>query len=175
MDNWAEETAHSMGDMAEMLQQMGDRLQTIVIDGKQHLPKGLRVSERRLKLCSDFANATKAFLEELAQNGTPEKLMAMQMAFGSESKIACKYLKMQESKTVELIAAVCAAVESGDSEAAAKSKQLKLKVMAIHSQIRQMAETLCRTKVATADTPSFAEVVTAKNQIVTEPWATLLQ
>jgi hypothetical protein len=175
MGDWAEQTAHNMGNMAVAIQQMADRVQAIVTNRKQHLPKGLRVSARRLKMCSDFATATEAFLSEFAQNGTPEMLMAMQKAFGSESKIACKYVIMQEPKVMELIDSISVAVESSNSKAQEKSKELKRKVMAIHSQIRQMADALCRTKVETTDTSLFAEVVTVKNQIVKEPWVTLLQ
>ena len=129
--------------LTDMVNVWAGQLEEIRDNKKEQLPKGIRISIHRLHETMNVFKAFKTIIETVVEEETSEILMALE-----ENKVpsccnrTADSLMRHNDNMMEMINRLKEDIESEDPNARSKARELKQKVLSIHSDTVTMAETL---------------------------------
>ena len=136
----------SMAGMADITDNAASLLTTIIDNEQKRIPKGLRISRRRLLECSDVYLASKVILGIMAETNRQEVFTTLEKSkFITLANMAEQNLKSMKTKIEAYLQEILTALETDDSDASALARELKQKVVSLHTEAQQLASKLCET------------------------------
>jgi hypothetical protein len=129
--------------LTDMVNAWSSQLSDIRDNAKERLPKGIRISIHRLHEVTDVFMALMTILETVSEEVTPEILLALE-----ENKLpsccnrTASNFERHDRRMNEMTKDLKEAVDTDDPEARTKARELKTKVLSIHSDTVTLAETM---------------------------------
>lgn len=111
----------------------------------ERLPKGIRISIHRLHEVTNVFKASKTILETVMEEDTSEVLLALE-----ENKVpsicnrTASTLSRHDERMAEMINTLKEAIDTENPEARTMGRELKQKVLSIHSDTVTLAETMAQ-------------------------------
>lgn len=143
-------TNEEMAEMIEKMAQLTDmvngwvgQLEDLRDNAKERLPKGIRVSIYRLHEVTDVFKGLKILLETVSEEVTPEVLLALEdNKVPSSCNRTVGSFERHDERMKEMINALKEAVDKDDPEARTLAREIKQKVLSIHSDTETLAEAM---------------------------------
>lgn len=146
------EMIETMEKLTEIVNGWIEQLEELRDNAKERLPKGIRVSIHRLHEVTDVFRALKTVLETVSEEVTPEIFLALE-----EKKVpsccnrTASSFERHDRRMAEMTKDLKEAVDTENPEARTVARELKQKVLSIHSDTVTLAEALTQFILAYPD------------------------
>ena len=146
------ELVEKLENLTDMVNVWVRQLEEIRNNAKEQLPKGIRISIHRLEEATNVFKAFKTIIETVMEEETSEILLALE-----DNKVPSCCNRMTDSfmrhneMMEEIIDRLKEDIDTVDPGARTKARELKQKVLSIHSDTVTMAETLTQFILAYPD------------------------
>lgn len=139
------ELIEGLEKLADMVNDWISKLEGLRDEAKEKLPKGIRISIHRLHEVTNVFKASKTILETVMEEDTSEVLLALE-----ENKVpsicnrTASTLSRHDERMAEMINTLKEAIDTANPEARTMGRELKQKVLSIHSDTVTLAETMAQ-------------------------------
>jgi hypothetical protein len=139
------ELVEKLDKLSDMVNGWTKQLEALRDNHKEKLPKGIRASIYRLHEIKNVFVALQTILKSIAREATSDVLLALE-----ENKVpsccnrTANTLYRQNDRLPEMINDLTEAIDAEDPEARTKAREVKKKVLSIHSDTVTLAETMAQ-------------------------------